>query len=304
MRLLVTGASGLLGYKIVHQALRRGYNVFSAYKDHPVSLGKPIKLDLTSYSKVYDVVSELKPDVIIHTAAYTNVDGCEVNRDLAWSVNAEVTKHVALASSKVNAHLIYVSTDYIFNGEKGFYSEEDTPHPINYYGHTKLKGEEFVRQYAESWCIARTSGLYGWGREHRPNFATFVINNLKQSKEVKAIIDQHLSPTLNSNLAGMLIEVAKRRLTGLFHLAGASRVSRHDFVLELAKIFDLNGSLIKPVTMSEFSWRAKRPRDSSLKVGKAHSILGTKPIKLQEALTLMKSELGLPTGCANALQTQ
>lgn len=287
MKILVTGASGLLGHKVVQLALEKGHEVYSIYKEHKISLGTLIKLDLTDRERLSKVISERKPDAIIHTAAYTDVDGCEINRDLAWKVNAESTRHLAIASASIGAHLTYVSTDYVFDGEKGFYTEGDKANPISYYGYTKLKGEEFVK-YAESWCIARTSALYGWGREHRPNFATFIITNLKQGKEIRAIVDQYVSPTLNSNLAGMLIEVTKRGLTGLFHMAGASRVSRHEFAVELAKIFGLNESLIKPTRMSEFSWRAKRPRDSSLNVSKAYSILDIKPLKLQEALTIMK----------------
>jgi dTDP-4-dehydrorhamnose reductase len=138
MRILVTGSSGLLGSKVVSLALKRGHTVFSAYNKHPMETGIALKLDITDAEGVKEAIRKIKPDAIIHTAAYTNVDGCEENRDLAWRVNAEACKHIATSSAEVGAHLVYVSTDYVFNGEKGFYSEGDEPNPINYYGYTKL----------------------------------------------------------------------------------------------------------------------------------------------------------------------
>lgn len=290
MKLLITGASGLLGHKIALLALKKGYEVYSIYKDHPINLGTPIKLDLTGQSEVFKVISRLKPEVVIHTAAYTDVDGCEINKDLAWKVNAKATKHVAMASTSIGAHLTHVSTDYIFNGERGFYTEEDDPNPISYYGYTKLKGEEFVKEHAEEWCIARASVIYGWSPEHKLNFATWLINNLNRGKEVKVLTDQYVSPTLNANLAEMLLEIAERKITGILHTAGATRVSRHEFALKLAEAFNLNINLIKPAKMNEIPWRAKRPRDSSLNVSKASALLNTKPLKINQALEIMRSE--------------
>jgi dTDP-4-dehydrorhamnose reductase len=290
LKILVTGASGLLGQKVVQQALERGHETYAIYKEHPTSLGTPIKLDLINFEELSKVLSKQKPDVVIHTAAYTDVDGCEINRELAWKVNAEATKHLAIASAQVNSHLIYVSTDYVFDGEKGFYTEEDKPNPISYYGYTKLRGEEFLKGYATEWCIARPSVLYGWGPKHKQNFATWIINNLKQGKEVKVLTDQHVSPTLNTNLAAMLLEIAERKITGTTHTAGATRVSRHEFALKLAETFNLNKNLIKPITMNEIRWKAKRPKDSSLNVSKANSLLNTKPLQLNNASEIMKKE--------------
>ena len=290
MKILVTGASGLLGRKVAQLALEKGHDVYSIYKEHPVNFGNPIKLDLTDRGVVFEVVSRIKPDGIIHTAAYTHVDGCEVNRDLAMRVNAEATKYVAMASAITGTHLTYISTDYVFDGKKGLYSEEDDPNPINYYGYTKLMGEEFVKQYAESWCIARTSVIYGWGSS-KLNFATWLIKNLEHENQVNVLIDQYVSPTLNTNLAQMLIEIAERKLCGILHTAGASRVSRYEFAQALANIFNLNPNLIKPVKMNELQWRAKRPKDSSLNITRClNTLMEIKPLKLNEALEAMKLE--------------
>lgn len=290
MKLLVTGASGLLGHKVALLALKKAHEVYSVYKEHPTYLGKPIKLDLTEQRQVAKIIIKLRPQAIVHTAAYTDVEGCETNQDLAWKVNAEATKHLAIASASIGSHLAYVSTDYVFNGEKGLYSEKDQPYPISYYGYTKLKGEEFVKDHAEERCIARTSVIYGWGQTQKLNFATWLINNLHQGKEVKVLTDQYVSPTLNTNLAEMLLEIAERKITGILHTAGASRVSRHEFALRLAKVFNLKMDMIKPAKKEDMQWRAKRPRDSSLNVSKANVLLNAKPLKLNHALEIMKKE--------------
>lgn len=292
MKILVTGASGLLGYKVVQIAIKRKHEVYSIYRDHPIVLGVPIKLDLTEVEKVIGVISKIRPDVIIHTAAYTDVDGCEVDRELAWRINAEATKYLSLASANADSHLIYVSTDYVFDGNKGLYTEEDRPNPVNYYGYTKLMGEQYVENYAEDWCIARTSAIYGWGG-FKHNFATWLINNLSRGKTVNVLIDQYVSPTLNTNLAEMLLEIAERKMTGVIHTAGATRVSRYEFSLKLAEEFNLTKDLIRQVKMSDMTWKAKRPRDSSLDVNKACIRFKIKPLSLRKALKNMKKEASI-----------
>jgi len=293
LKLLITGASGLLGHKVAQLALKKGHDVHSIYKEHAINLGTAIKLDLIDQNAVFKAISRLKPEAVIHTAAYTDVDGCEINRDLAWKANAEATKHIAMASASINSHLTYISTDYVFDGEKGLYSEEDPPNPISYYGYTKLKGEELVKKQTKEWCIARTSVIYGWGPTPKLNFATWLINNISQGKEVKILTDQYVSPTLNTNLAEMLLEIAERKITGTLHTAGSTRVSRREFALKLAQVFNLNRDLIKPAKTDEMPWKAKRPKDSSLNISKARTLLNTKPLRLNHALETMKKEASL-----------
>ncbi|MEM0171605.1 dTDP-4-dehydrorhamnose reductase [Thermofilum sp.] len=293
MKILVTGASGLVGHKVVEVALKKGHEVYSFYREHAVKMGVPIMIDITDGEKLLKTVSQIKPHAIIHTAAYTDVDGCEANRDLAWRVNADATKKIAIASTENGSHMVYVSTDYVFDGEKGLYLEEDQPNPVNYYGFTKLKGEEFVKEHAVEWCIARTSVIYGWSLTGKLNFATWLINNLRQGKEIRALIDQYVSPTLNTNLAQMLLEIAERNITGVLHTAGATRVSRYEYATKLAEALNLRKELIKPATMSDIPWKAKRPRDSSLNVSKALNMLNAKPLSLDQALREMKKTMGI-----------
>lgn len=286
---MVTGASGLLGHKVAQLALEKGHEVYSICKEHPTNFGTPIKLDLTNQNEISKLITKLKPEAIIHTAAYTDVDGCETNQALAWKINAEATKHIAIASNCINSHLTYVSTDYVFDGEKGLYTEEDKTNPISYYGYTKLKGEEVIKEHATKWCITRPSVLYGW-LDHKQNFATWLINSLNQNKEVKVLKDQYVSPTLNTNLAQMLLEITQRKILGILHTAGGTRVSRYEYAQKLAEVFNLNKDLIKPAKIDEISWKAKRPKDSSLNVRKASTLLYSKPLKLNNALEMMKKE--------------
>lgn len=289
MKIFVTGSTGLLGHQVIKLALDAGHEVIATYRTKLPAGGKPIKLDFAELASIKQIITKSKPDAIIHTAAYTDVDGCETNRELVLKVNAEATKYIALAADEIGAHLIYVSTDYVFDGEKGLYKEDDKPNPINYYGYTKLEGEKYVRTSSKEWCIARASVIYGWGGSKK-NFALWLINNLAKGAQVKVLTDQHVSPTLNTNLANMLLEILMRRLTGILHTAGASRVSRYEFAAELAKVFGYDPDLIKQGKMEEMTWIAKRPKDSSLDVSRCMELLKSKPLEVSDALRAMKEQ--------------
>lgn len=289
MKIFVTGSTGLLGHQVVKLALDARHEVIASYMGEPPASGEPLELDLLDLQSIKPTITKLKPNAIIHTAAYTDVDGCETNRDIAHKLNVEATKQVALAAAEIGAHLTYISTDYIFDGEKGRYKEDDEPNPLSQYGLTKLKGEHQVRQNAKEWCIARTSAIYGWGGV-KPNFATWILDNLSAGKQVKAVVDQFVSPTLNTNLAEMLLEISERRLTGVLHTAGASRVSRYDFAVEFAKVLGHDPALIRQVRRDEMAWVAKRPKDSSLDVSRCAALLKTKLLAVQEALKAMKAQ--------------
>ncbi|MEM2618786.1 MAG: dTDP-4-dehydrorhamnose reductase [Candidatus Hadarchaeales archaeon] len=284
MKLLITGSSGLLGSKLVEAA--KDHEVLATYGTKPL-FPDSVRMDITSKNEVLRIVSDFKPDVVVHTAAETDVDGCELNKGRAWQVNVGGTKNIAEACAKVGASLVYVSTDYVFDGEGGLYTEEDVPNPINYYGLTKLEGEKQVMK-VDGHLIARTSVLYGW-HPWKKNFATWLLNSLREQKQIAIVDDHYNSPTLADNLAELLLEAVKKGLTGLYHIAGRERVSRFRFALEIARIFELNGELIKPIKMAELkAWVAKRPRDSSLRVDKIERQLKIKPLNVSEGLRLMK----------------
>ncbi len=287
MKIFITGGSGLFGSKVAEIAQARGDEVFSGYAHNLPEYGRAVKFDLLDEKTISELVGKIEPEVIIHSAALTDVDRCEREQELAYKINVDGTRAIATAAEKAGSFLIYISTDYVFDGLCGMYREDDRPNPVSYYGYSKLLGEQFCRG-----CIARTCVIYG----SRPasgkvNFALWLLNNLNSDKEVRVVTDQFITPTLNTNLAAMVLEAADRRLCGVYNLVGATRISRYDYALELAREFDLDKSLILPSRMADLMWAAKRPIDSSLDTSKARAELMERPLPLNKALRTLRTEI-------------
>ena len=292
MKLLITGASGLYGSKLAQLAESKGNQVYSVHNQHTTNHGIPVQIDLSNKAKTQNEIKKIDPDVIVHAATMTDVDKCELNRELAWKINVDGTDAVAKAAKLCNAFLLYISTDYIFDGEKGFYKETDLPSPLSYYGYTKLKAEEHVKSTVDDYSIARTSVIYGaQPAAGKINFALWVLNKLKKKEQTNVFVDQWNSPTLNTSLAEMTLEVAGQKLNGTYHLSGATRISRLDFAKTLAKTFELDVSLLIPSTLKDFAFPAKRPKDSSLDTTKASQILKNKPLTIDQAVEMLKKEI-------------
>jgi dTDP-4-dehydrorhamnose reductase len=293
LKLVITGAGGLLGSALL--AMVKGHEVYSLYNEHAPSTGIPVRLDLRDKNQVTEILRKIKPDAIVHTTALTDVDRCERDHTLAKAINYDATTTIAKSAKDLGAFLVYISTDYVFDGEKGMYNEEDIPRPINFYGHTKLMGEQSIKELLSDYLIARTSVIYGsTPSSGKVNFALWLLDSLSSGKTVNVAMNQFVSPTLNTNLAEMIMECLERRVKGILHLSGASRVSRLEFALEICKTWSLNPSLINPVDMSKMNWYAPRPRDSSLDVTKASSILMRKPASIKDSLYRLKEELNTP----------
>ena len=293
MKVLVTGASGLLGKELVLELLSRGHEVIAISNRRDVEVSherlRKFRLDISNAVKVENLILRERPEVIIHAAAYTDVDGCEVNKELAWLVNVEGTRSIVRAARVVKSYLIYVSTDYVFDGEKGMYREGDVPNPINYYGLTKLIGEVLVRSSDLLYTVVRPSAIYGV-RGSKKSFAEFVAERLSRGEEVKALVDQYVSPTLNVLLAKAIAEIVELRPMGVLHVAG-ERMSRYEFAIKVAEALNLPKELIKVARMEDMkSWIAKRPKDSSLDVSKAKSLLKTRFYDTNEALKIFTSK--------------
>ena len=289
MKFLITGASGLLGSKLVAIALASGHEVHSLVHEH--STTEPhVQLDITDQGAVEKTIGDNSPEVVVHAASITDLDLCERNPELAYNVNAAATGFLADACRRQGSFLIYVSTDYVFDGERGNYGEYDQVNPVNVYGRSKLLGEIEVVQKAGRFCIARTSVVFGWGRRHRPNFATWVYEKLRVGEKINVVTDQYATPTLTSDLARMLVEVAERRMNGTYHLSGSTRINRYEFAVLLARRFNLNEKLLTPAKAEAVRWIAKRPFDSSLNVAKAQQALNNKPCALNEALDQFAAE--------------
>ena len=292
MKLLITGANGLYGSKLARLAVEKNYDVYSGYNQELPAYGTAVHFDVSDKTEVDEAFKKVIPEVVVHAATLTDVDKCETNKELAWKINVDGAKNIVDASKRSHAFVVYISTDYVFNGEKGQYKETDTPDPINYYGLTKLKAEALVQNLLGESCIARTSVIYGDSpAAGKMNFALWLLDKFKRKEKAKTLTDQWNSPTLNTNMAEMTLEIIERKLTGIYHISGATRISRYDFAKLLAQTFNVETDLIMPCTMAEFSWPAKRPKDSSLDTSKAQRTLKNKPLQIHEAFQQLKKEL-------------
>jgi dTDP-4-dehydrorhamnose reductase len=290
MKFLVTGAAGLVGSQVVKDLLKQNHTVYSCYHDDKPSHGNLIHLDLTDQNKIIQTLKEIKPDRIIHLAAMTNVNLCETEKELATLLNVKSTETIAKQAAKQNIFFLYASTDYVFDGINGMKKETDLPNPLGFYGKSKLKGETVLNNIASDWCIARTSTPFGIHHKKK-TFPLWVKENLQLKKEITVLDDQFTSPTYVPNLSKMLIEVTTRQITGIIHLAGATRISRFELAELVADKLSLDKELLIPTKMDEMNWKAQRPKDSSLDVSLATKILDEKPQKIEQSLDLFLLEL-------------
>jgi dTDP-4-dehydrorhamnose reductase len=295
-KVLVVGSNGLLGQKITELLLRGSMYEVTVTSVEPAPL-RPLQsaeyrtLDITSRKDVRAIVGQLVPDVIVNTAAMTNVDACEHERELAWKINVEGVEHLIDAARKTGSRIIHVSTDYVFDGTSGPYSENDRPEPLNYYGKTKLASENVLRTSDVPFMIARTIVLYGYAPGTRPNFALWLIDSLEKGLPVRVVDDQTGNPTLVDDLAYGIMAGIDLGRTGFYHIAGRDIVSRYEFARQLARVFGLNGGLITPVKTASLSQPATRPLQSGLITLKAEIELGIRPSTAEEGLRILKNQL-------------
>lgn len=293
-KVLITGANGLLGQKLVldfskwNSVLATGRQERFAIKEKQFFYRS---LDITDQKQVQTVIGDFRPELIINTAALMAVDTCEEKKELAWQVNVEGVKNLLEESLKYEIKSVQISTDYIFDGKDGPYSEEDTPLPVNYYGGTKLQAEEILQDSGLPHLIIRSNVIYGTASGVKKNFFLWVYENLKQKKEIKVVTDQFNNPTLADNLSVLILEATERNLTGILNLAGTEYLSRYDVALKIAQQFELNQNLIKPVTTSELKQKAARPLRAGLKTDKAQKILSTPFFSVEEGLKFLKEKL-------------
>jgi dTDP-4-dehydrorhamnose reductase len=290
MKFLVTGSAGMVGSQVVKDLVNQNHIVYSCYHDELPNHGIPLQLDLTDSDKIIQTLQEIKPDRIIHLAAMTNVDLCETEKELATLLNLNATETLAKQAAKQNIFFIYVSTDYVFDGKQGMKKEDDATNPLGFYGKIKLKGEIAVNNLALNWCIARISTPFGI-HQTKKSFPLWIKENLELKKEIPVLVDQFTSPTYVPNLSKMLIEITTKQITGVIHLAGASRISRYELANMISDRLNLDKSLLKPTKTDEMNWKAQRPKDSSLDVSLATKILNEKPQTIEQSIELFLSEL-------------
>ena len=289
LKVLVTGSAGLVGRQVVKD-LSNSHQVFSCYNESKPEYGNSVKMDLKNREMISSILTEKKPDIVIHLGAMTGVDLCEKEKTSASEINTKATEIIAKECSKLNSFLVYVSTDYVFDGNLGMYKEDDITNPLGYYGESKLEGEKVVQNFSTNWCIARTSTPFGL-HPTKKSFPMWVIENLQKQKQIDILIDQFTSPTYIPNLSRMLIEISERRITGIIHAAGASKISRYQMASMISDKLNLDGALLKQISINKMKWVARRPKDSSLDVSRASSILNEKPQKIDQSLNLFIDEM-------------
>ena len=292
-KLLVIGASGLLGSKIV-ECGRIRYDVVGTC--NPECDGRSNwrlePLDMGSKDEVERLFQKVRPESVILTAAMTNVDACEKQPVMATRVNATGPELVARSCKSIGARLVHVSTDYVFDGSKSRkYKEDDLPRPISTYGVSKLAGERAVMSTLPEAAVARTAVLYGWGPlEDKGNFVTWVLRKLRAGEKVTLFQDQQVSPTFADDLADALLALADKDLKGIWHVAGPDCLNRFECGEVIAKVFDQDGKLIVPVTSSSISLPAKRPKNSCLDSSKIEKLLNRKMKSFETGLKRMSEQ--------------
>jgi dTDP-4-dehydrorhamnose reductase len=273
--IVVTGASGLLGASVILQARNLGLEVAGLYHSHPLQLpGAAMRrADLMDLAATRELVRTLKPDAIIHCAAATNVDWCETHPEETERVNVQASSLLAETACDLNARFIYISTDAVFDGRQGNYSEGDQPVPLNVYGQSKLSGEHAVRERHASALIVRIN-IYGWNAQDKLSLAEWFLRNLREEERVPGFTDVLFCPMLVNDLADVLLQMLDRRLSGLYHVTGSEKISKYEFGRRVATTFDLDPGKVVPSRASDARLKARRPLDISLDTQKIRQAVG------------------------------
>ncbi len=302
MKILVTGSNGLLGQKLVYKlkanknisliATARGDNRLIDKSGYVYE-----SLDITNSGNVKSVFEKHKPDVVINTAAMTNVDACETQKEEAWLMNATSVEHQvkvleSLKSNSYNPHFIHLSTDFIFDGTHGPLTEEEKPNPLSYYAETKLEAERIVIASKLKWSIARTVLVYGIvDNMSRSNIVLWVKQNLEAGKNINVVDDQYRTPTLAEDLADGCILIAEKRAEGIFNISGKDFYSIIELAYVVADYYKLDKSLIKPSKSADIKQPAVRPPKTGFIIDKARKVLGYNPHSFTEGIKLMEEQI-------------
>ena len=283
MKLLVTGAHGLLGRSLLEPDF--GVEMIGCGRGEvPVGRGAYHPVELTDPQAVSALLEEVRPDWVIHTAALTDVDRCETDRAFARQINLDIVRHLASACRQLGLGLGQLSTDYVFDGQSGPYSEQDPTNPLSYYGALKLQSEEVVLQEGLKGLVLRTLWLYGYIPQTRRNLVTWPLEALARGEQLKMVDDQWGNPTYVHDVALALVELCQRQVQGLFLLGGATYLTRYQLTQELARFFGLDPGLVQPVSTAAAAQQAPRPLRSGLRTQALESLLGRTPLNLSQGL--------------------
>lgn len=296
-RLLITGSNGLLGQKLV-ELLRKQANVdliatARGVNRLPVTDGYTYaSLDITDQEEVNAVFDQFKPEIVIHTAAMTNVDTCETDQEGCDLLNVDAVAFIIQACEKHNSYLCHLSTDFIFDGAAGPYTEEGIANPISYYGESKLKAEQLLFDSTIRWSIARTVLVYGIVPDmSRSNIVLWVKKSLEEGKTIQVVTDQFRTPTLAEDLAIGCWLLAKDEVEGIFNISGSDFLTPYEMAVMTADYYGLDKSLLQKADSSTFQQTAKRPARTGFVLDKAKKVLGYAPRTFQEGIALMAQQV-------------
>jgi dTDP-4-dehydrorhamnose reductase len=251
-----------------------------------------LSLDITIEDEVNTVIKEYSPDVIIHTAAMTNVDQCEEDKEGCWQLNVKAVEYLVYTAEQCSAHFIHLSTDFIFSGEEGPLDENAIPAPVNYYGESKLAAELIVQECKTSWAIVRTVLVYGvTPGMSRSNIILWVKSSLEKGETINVVNDQWRTPTLAEDLAAGCVLIAQQKAQGVFNISGKDFLTPYEMAIQTAEYFDLDNKLIKETDGSKFQQKAKRPAKTGFIIDKAVNELGYQPKSFLEGIEMLAGQI-------------
>lgn len=296
-RILVTGSNGLLGQKLIDLCLSDPEVVLIATSKginrHPLDKSFIYEdMDILNLPQMEAVVKKHHPDVIINTAAMTNVDACESDQENCYALNVEAVESLIGICERNDIQLIHLSTDFIFDGENGPYSEDDLPNPLSYYGQTKLEAEELLKNSSCRWVILRTIIVYGIVNDmSRSNIILWAKSALEKGNPINVVDDQWRMPTLAEDLATCCLLAAKRNAQGVFNASGKDMLSIIELVRKVAEYWGLDQSLIKPISAESLNQAAKRPKRTGFLLEKAEQVLSYHPRSFEQGLAFVDAQL-------------
>ena len=289
-KVLIIGENSLVGSTLSNYA-KNTFDLYHTYHNITINNKNSIQIDIVKEThKILDLIKKIKPDLVIHTVAYANVDFCEKNNYDANFLHVSVTEKIAQTCALIGAKILYFSTDAVFDGKQNEkYVESDISHPLSYYGKTKLAAEKILMDTSKNNIVFRTTVIYG--PYSRSRFTSWVLDNLKQNKTVPAFTDQFNTPTLIDDLCKVILNTLNLDLSGIYHAAGKTCLSRYDFALKIAKTFDYDEALIIPTLSSAVNQIAPRPKNGCLDSTRLEKILNFDFSSIDSGLDFMKKSL-------------
>ena len=287
--ILVTGASGLLGANLVMEARSRSEKVLATFNKNPVHFPdvKCVQMDLRNENQIKDVLMIYHPRCVIHCAAITNVDWCEEHPSETKQIHEGVTRNLARIANEIGSSMVYISTDSVFDGKKGNYSEKDPPNPLNVYAKTKLEGEFAIKEELEKHLIIRTN-IYGWNIQAKKSLGEWMLDQFERNNLFPGFRDVIFSPILVNDFSNIILDLLEKETWGLLHVGSSIPCSKFEFGKCIAEIFNLNKDLIQPALIDSIPFNAQRPKNTSLVVSKVQKILMKDMPDVREGLTKFK----------------